>query len=95
MSLERSDVEYIAHLARLAIREADIPGYARELSKILAFVEQLAEAPTEGVEPLAHPIDAVQRLRDDVVTETDQRALFQAIAPAVEDGLYLVPKVIE
>lgn len=95
MALERKDVENIAHLARLAISEADIPEYARNLSSILALVEQMSAVDTAGVAPMAHPLDAVQRLREDAVTETDQREHFQAIAPAVEAGLYLVPKVIE
>ncbi|GAB4291026.1 MAG: Asp-tRNA(Asn)/Glu-tRNA(Gln) amidotransferase subunit GatC [Thiohalomonadaceae bacterium] len=95
MALERKDVENIAHLARLAISEADIPEYARNLSNILALVEQMSAVDTTGVPPMAHPLDATQRLREDVVTETDQRDYFQAIAPAVEAGLYLVPKVIE
>jgi aspartyl-tRNA(Asn)/glutamyl-tRNA(Gln) amidotransferase subunit C len=95
VALERKDVENIAHLARLAISEADIPEYARNLSSILALVEQMSAVDTAGVAPRAHPLDAVQRLREDAVTETDQREHFQAIAPAVEAGLYLVPKVIE
>jgi len=95
VALERNDVENIAHLARLAISEADIPEYARNLSNILALVEQMSTVDTSGVHPMAHPLDAVQRLREDEVTETDQRDHFQAIAPAVEAGLYLVPKVIE
>jgi aspartyl-tRNA(Asn)/glutamyl-tRNA(Gln) amidotransferase subunit C len=95
VALERKDVENIAHLARLAISEADIPEYARNLSSILALVEQMSAVDTAGVAPMAHPLDAVQRLREDAVTETDQREHFQAIAPAVEAGLYLVPKVIE
>ncbi len=95
MSLSRSDVEGIAHLARLAIDEADIPVYAGHLSDILEFVARMNEVDTEGVSPMAHPLDASQRLRPDEVTEHDQREHFQAIAPAVEAGLYLVPKVIE
>jgi len=95
MALEPSEVEKIAHLARLAIDPADVPEYARNLSAILAFVEQLDAVDTEGVTPMAHPLDMAQRMRPDEVTETDQRERFQAIAPAVEDGLYLVPKVIE
>ena len=72
-----------------------IPGYARNLSDILALVEQLNAVDTAGVEPMAHPLDATQRLRPDEVTETDEREAFQAIAPQTEAGLYLVPKVIE
>ncbi len=95
MALEPSEVEKIAHLARLAIDPDDVPEYARNLSDILAFVEQLNSVDTSDVVPMAHPLDARQRLRPDVVTETDQREHFQAHAPAVEAGLYLVPKVIE
>ena len=95
MSLDASDVEKIAHLARLGINVDDIPGYARNLSDILAFVEQLESVDTASVVPLAHPLDAVQRLRVDEVTETDQREEFQSHAPLTEAGLYLVPKVIE
>jgi aspartyl-tRNA(Asn)/glutamyl-tRNA(Gln) amidotransferase subunit C len=95
MALEASQVEKIAHLARLGINAEDIPAYARNLSDILAFVEQLEEVDTTSVVPLAHPLDAVQRLRADEVTETDQREVFQSHAPQTEAGLYLVPKVIE
>ncbi len=95
MSLDKQDVEKIAHLARLAINEEDVPAYAQNLSSILDLVEQMNSVETDNVEPMAHPTDAVQRLREDDVRETDQRERFQAIAPQVEDGLYLVPKVIE
>ena len=95
MALDASQVEKIAHLARLGIDAEDIPEYARNLSDILAFVEQLETVDTTSVVPLAHPLDAVQRLRADEVTESDQREAFQAVAPQTEAGLYLVPKVIE
>ena len=95
MSLEKSDVEKIAHLARLAIDEKDVPEYAKNLSNILDLVEQMNSVNTDDVTPMAHPLDATQRLRADQVTETNQRDHFQKIAPNVEDGLYLVPKVIE
>ena len=95
MSLDKTQVEKIAHLARLQIDPADVPAYATNLSNILDLVEQMDAVDTEGVNPMAHPTDAVQRLREDVVTETDQRDQFQAVAPQVENGLYLVPKVIE
>lgn len=95
MSLDAEQVKKIAHLARLEINDADIPGYADTLSSILDLVDQMAEINTDNVEPMAHPMDASQRLREDVVTETNQRDHFQAIAPKTEDGLYLVPKVIE
>ena len=96
MTLTRRDVEKIAHLARLEITEAQMPVYVGSLSAILAFVEQLAGAPTEDVVPMAHPLEGqVQVLRQDSVTETDRREAYQANAASVEAGLYLVPKVIE
>jgi aspartyl-tRNA(Asn)/glutamyl-tRNA(Gln) amidotransferase subunit C len=95
MSLDSSDVKKIAHLARLAIDEADIPLYATNLSNILHLVEQMDSVNTDNVKPMAHPLDEVQRLREDEVTESNQRVLFQECAPLTEDGLYLVPKVIE
>jgi aspartyl-tRNA(Asn)/glutamyl-tRNA(Gln) amidotransferase subunit C len=95
MPLDSAAVTRIAHLARLGIEEADIPEYARNLSDILTFVAQLDAVDTTGVAPLAHPLEASQRLRPDAVTESDHRETFQAIAPSVEAGLYLVPKVIE
>ena len=95
MSLGPDDVRKIAYLARLGIDENEIPKYAQDLSGVLALVEQMNEVDTSGIEPMAHPTHASQRLREDEVTESDQRDHFQNIAPAVEDGLYLVPKVIE
>ena len=95
MALGPSDIEKIAHLARLAIDPADIDAYARDLSEILDFVDQLEAVDTHEVTPMAHPLDMSQRLREDEVTEPDRREHFQAIAPAVENGLYLVPRVIE
>ena len=95
MSLDAEQVKKIAHLARIEINEADIPGYAETLSNILELVDQMAAVNTDDVEPMAHPMDASQRLRADVVTETNNREQFQAVAPKTEDGLYLVPQVIE
>ena len=95
MSLHRTDIEKIAHLARLAITEEDIPRYVRELSNILHMMEQMNSVNTHAVVPMAHPLEAGQRLRADEITETDQREQFQSIAPQVEAGLYLVPKVID
>ncbi|MGA9851392.1 MAG: Asp-tRNA(Asn)/Glu-tRNA(Gln) amidotransferase subunit GatC [Gammaproteobacteria bacterium] len=95
MSLTPDEVRNIARLARLAISDRDIPRYADNLSRILEFVAQLDKADTIGVVPMAHPLDMTQRLREDLVTETNQRDLFQKNAPQVEAGLYLVPKVIE
>ncbi|MBK1734030.1 Asp-tRNA(Asn)/Glu-tRNA(Gln) amidotransferase GatCAB subunit C [Halorhodospira abdelmalekii] len=95
MAIEAAEVKVIAHLARIGIEEEAVAGYARSLSEILGFVEQMSAVDTTGVEPLAHPLDATQRLRPDEVTEPDQRELYQAGAPAVEAGLYLVPRVVE
>lgn len=94
-SVDKKTVEQIAHLARIDINDKDIPEYVTNLSNILALVEQMNSVDTDNVAPMAHPTDAVQRLRDDVVTATNQREHFQEIAPQVEDGLYLVPQVIE
>lgn len=95
MSLDKTDVEKIAHLARLAIDEKAIPHYADNLNNILALFEQMSAVDTTDIRPMAHPLDANQRLRDDVVTETNQREVFQSIAPKTEAGVYLVPQVIE
>jgi len=95
MSLEKEDIEKIAHLARLGINDADVPDYVRNLSDILGLVEQMSAVDTSGVTPMAHPLDAQQRLRADEVTETNQREQLQANAPQVEAGLFLVPQVIE
>lgn len=95
MSLQKEDVQRIAYLARLAITDEDILRYVHELSNIIDFVRQMEMVDTTGVTPMAHPQNAVQRLRADEVTESDQRELFQSIAPLAEAGLYLVPKVIE
>ena len=95
MSLQKSDVEKIAHLARLSISDSNISAYADNLSNILQLVEQINSVDTNNIAAMAHPLAETQRLRMDEVTENDQREHFQKIAPATEDGLYLVPKVIE
>lgn len=95
MALDAAAVAKIAHLARLGIDAGEVPEVARSLSAILAFVEQLNAVDTSGVTPLAHPLEATQRLRPDVVSETNDRDNFQSVAPQTEDGLYLVPQVIE
>jgi aspartyl-tRNA(Asn)/glutamyl-tRNA(Gln) amidotransferase subunit C len=95
MALERTEVEKIAHLARLGLNEAEIPQTTVTLNNILGLIDAMQAVDTSGIEPLAHPLEATQRLRADQVTETNQRDAYQAIAPAVENGLYLVPKVIE
>ena len=95
MSLNPEDVKKIAHLARLNLNDQDIATYTPQLSNILQFIEQMNKVDTKNIAPLSHSIDASQRMRPDVVTEPDFRDKFQGIAPSVEAGLYLVPKVIE
>ena len=95
MNLQSGDVLKIARLARLQIKEDDVESYARDLSEILDLVEQMDSVNTEDIQPMAHPLEHSQRLRDDVVSERDERELFQSQATQVEAGLYLVPKVIE
>ena len=95
MSLTADDVNKIAYLARMGIDAKDVDAYARDLSGILDLVAQMSAVDTEKVQPMAHPLDQAQRLRSDNVTEQDGHELFQTLAPQVEAGLYLVPKVIE
>jgi aspartyl-tRNA(Asn)/glutamyl-tRNA(Gln) amidotransferase subunit C len=95
MSLDLSEVHKIAHLARLAVSETEARDLTRDLSRILDLVAQMNGVDTTDVAPLAHSIDMAQRLRADTVTEPDRRERFQAIAPHTQDGLYLVPRVIE
>ena len=95
MALERCDVEKIAHLARLGLTESEIPQTTATLNNILGLIDAMQAVDTTGIEPLAHPLEATQRLRADTVTEQNQRDAYQAVAPAVENGLFLVPKVIE
>ena len=95
MSLTADDVKKIAHLARLNLDESSIATRLTQLSSILAFVDQMSKTDTNGIEPLAHPLDLSQRLREDATTEPNSRDLFLRIAPQAEAGLYLVPKVIE
>ena len=95
MALTPQDIRKIANLARLHIDENEVEQYQHDLSRILEFVEQMNQVDVGGIEPMAHPQDLAQRLRIDQVAETDQRDKFQSIAPATQDGLYLVPKVIE
>lgn len=95
MALEHTHVQRAAHLARIALNDNEATRYVDDLGRILQMVDQLQGVDTEGVAPLAHPLDTTQRLRADEVTETDQRDRFQRCAPAVEDGLYLVPRVVE
>ena len=95
MSLNPEEVRRIAHLARIELSAGELGATGEQLNGILAFIEQLQQVDTTGVEPMAHAIDLGQRLRPDQVSESDRRAAFQAIAPETEAGLYLVPKVIE
>jgi len=95
MAIESSDIAKLAKLARIEINDAAAQEAAKSISEVLALVDQLQAINTDGVLPMAHPLDAVQKLRPDVVSETNQREAFQSIAPATQDGLYLVPKVIE
>lgn len=95
MTIERADIEKLAQLARIQITEDQITTTTSSIANVLNLVEELQAADTRGVVPMAHPLDAVQRLRADEVTEPNLRDAFQAIAPATENGLYLVPKVIE
>ncbi len=95
MAIDRKEVGRIARLARLYISEAEAQAHAETLSRILGLIEQMNAVDTTGVVPMAHPTDMRLRLREDAVTETDQREKFLALAPAAEAGLFLVPKVIE
>ena len=95
MSLSKDQVQHIAMLARLKLSEDEYAESVEKLSKIVDFVDQLSQADTSGVVPMAHPLDAAQRLRPDAVTEVVERDYYQDNAAAVSDGLYLVPKVIE
>ncbi|HSA89467.1 MAG TPA: Asp-tRNA(Asn)/Glu-tRNA(Gln) amidotransferase subunit GatC [Burkholderiales bacterium] len=95
MSLSDDQVRRLARLARIAIRPEEFAPLLERLNRVLGLVEEMRSVDTAGVEPMAHPLDAVQRLREDAVTEPDQRELYQSAAPAVEGGLYLVPKVLE
>jgi aspartyl-tRNA(Asn)/glutamyl-tRNA(Gln) amidotransferase subunit C len=95
MVLDNSDIKRIAHLARIDISDAEADKTLSKLTGILTLIEQMQAVDTTGIAPMSHSQDVVQRLRDDVVTATNQREVFQANAPAVDGGLYLVPKVIE
>lgn len=95
MSFSNEQVVRIARLARIRVDEQEIDVVRNKLDGIFGLIEAMQAVDTEGVEPMAHPQDVSLRLRDDVVTETDRRAAFQAVAPQTDAGLYLVPKVIE
>jgi aspartyl-tRNA(Asn)/glutamyl-tRNA(Gln) amidotransferase subunit C len=95
MALDNADILNIAKLARLQVNDNQVDDYANSISSILDLVDAMQKVNTDGVEPLANPLDAQQRLRADVVTANNQREAFMAIAPKSEAGLFLVPKVIE
>ena len=95
MSLTSQDIKRIAHLARIEVSDAEADATLSKLTGIMSLIEQMQAVNTQGIAPMSHSQDVTQRLRQDVVTETNQRELYQSIAPEVEDGLYLVPKVIE
>ena len=95
MAIDQDEIEKIAELARIRIAEDQIGQVTRRITEILGMVDQLQAVDTSQVEPMANPLDATQKLRADIITESNRREDFQAIAPAVEDGLYLVPKVID
>lgn len=95
MALDKSEIEKIAHLARLHISESETEEVTTRITDILALIDQMQTVDTSAVEPLAHPLDLVQRLRADEITEENQRDRLQQLAPASEDGLYLVPKVLD
>ena len=95
MALSKQDIEYIAHLARLEISESEIPDYEAKLGKILEFIDELDGADTGDLLPMAHPLDMSQRLRVDEITATDERDRYQENATEKENGLYVVPRVVE
>lgn len=95
MALDKTEIGKIAHLARLHVSESETEEVATRITDILALIDQMQTVDTEAVEPLAHPLDLEQRLRADEITEDNQRDRLQQLAPASEDGLYLVPKVLE
>ncbi len=95
VSLDKDDVRTIAHLARLAVDESRLDALAAELTPVLALVERLNAVDTEGVEPMAHPVSSAMHLRADVVSESDERDALQKPAPAVHEGYFTVPRVIE
>jgi aspartyl-tRNA(Asn)/glutamyl-tRNA(Gln) amidotransferase subunit C len=95
MSIERHEIEKLATLARIAIDDSTINEVTERLGSVLELVDQLQAADTSGVDPMSHPLQATQRLREDEVSELNQREALQTTAPDTEDGLFLVPKVIE
>jgi aspartyl-tRNA(Asn)/glutamyl-tRNA(Gln) amidotransferase subunit C len=95
MSLSDDQVRRLARLARIDLQASETSAAAERLNRVLGLIDEMRRVDTAGVEPMAHAQDLVQPLRVDSVTETDRREHYQAVAPAVEEGLYLVPKVLE
>jgi aspartyl-tRNA(Asn)/glutamyl-tRNA(Gln) amidotransferase subunit C len=95
MSLSHDQLVRLARLARIAVRSEEYAAIVERLNRVLGLIDEMRRVDTSGIEPLAHPLDATQRLRPDAVTEPDRHELYQSVAPAVDGGLYLVPKVIE
>lgn len=95
MSISKEQIEQVAYLARIQIDDAEKSALESKLSSILDMVDELQAADTDGITPMAHPLDATQRLRPDEVTEPNEREKFQKLAPEAENGLYLVPRVVE
>lgn len=95
MSLSDDQIRRIARLARIAVRPEESAAVAERLNRVLALIDEMRAADTSGIEPMSHALDVVQRLRPDEVSEGDRREAYQSVAPSVEEGLYLVPKVIE
>lgn len=95
MSIDRNDIVNVSHLAKIHLNEDDVPELTDRINRILSMVDEMQSIDTSGVEPMANPLDAVQQLREDVISETNQREVLIRNAPMSEDGLFLVPKVID
>ncbi len=95
MAIDKEDVKKVAHLARIGINEKEMTQFTEDLAGVFVLVDSMDKIDTSEVGPLAHPMDIVQRLREDCVTEANERELLQKNAPSTEAGLYLVPQVIE
>ena len=95
MSLSPDQIERLARLARIALAPAEESAVVGQLNRVLGLIDQMRAVDTAGIEPMSHPLDVAQRQRADVVDQVDQHELFQSVAPAVEAGLYLVPRVLE
>lgn len=95
MSIGKSEVEYISRLSMIEVADNEVEQVSAKLTKVLDLFEQMQAVNTDGVEPMAHPYDAVQRLRQDEITEIDQHEKLQSVAPSISDAMYLVPQVIE